>query len=113
MDDCIFCKIAQGDIPSKMIYQDTEIFAFYDIEPAAKTHFLVIPKQHVLSSAAEITDGNADIIAHIFVVIAKITKQLGIEGGFRVVTNSGADAGQTVKHLHFHVIGGEELGKMA
>ncbi len=102
--DCIFCKIANGIIPSNKVYEDDKVLAFYDLEPQAPVHFLVIPKEHI-SSAAEITDENCDIIAHIFSVISKVTKELGLENGYRIINNCGQDGGQTVPHLHFHVLG--------
>lgn len=109
MDSCIFCKIIKGEIPSKKVYEDELCFAFYDINPLAPVHFLVVPKAHI-ASAAEITEENAALVAHIFTVIAKLAKELGFAEGFRVVTNCGADAGQTVRHLHFHVLAGKTLG---
>ena len=109
MNDCIFCMIIRGDIPSKKVYEDELCYAFYDINPLAPTHFLVVPKQH-LASAAEITEENAALVGHIYTVIAKLAKELGFAEGFRVVTNCGAIAGQTVHHLHFHVLAGKELG---
>ena len=109
MNDCIFCKIIKGDIPSKKVYEDELCYAFYDINPLAPMHFLVVPKQH-LASAAEITAENAALVGHIFTVIAKLAAELGFAEGFRVVTNCGADAGQTVRHLHFHVLAGRTLG---
>ena len=109
MNDCIFCKIIAGDIPSKKVYEDEICYAFYDINPLAPTHFLVVPKEH-LASAAEITEENAAAVGHIYTVIAELAKELGFAEGFRVVTNCGEDAGQTVKHLHFHVLGGKTLG---
>ena len=109
MNDCIFCKIIKGDIPSKKVYEDDLCYAFYDINPLAPMHFLVVPKQH-LASAAEITEDNAALVGHIYAVIAKLAAELGFAGGFRVVTNVGAIAGQTVHHLHFHVLAGKEMG---
>ena len=109
MDNCIFCKIIAGEIPSKKVYEDELCFAFYDIAPLAPTHFLVVPKEHI-GSAAEISADNAALVGHIYTVIAKLAKELGFAEGFRVVTNCGADAGQTVRHLHFHVLAGRELG---
>ena len=109
MNDCLFCKIIAGEIPSKKVYEDELCFAFYDIAPLAPVHFLVVPKQHI-ASAAEITPENAALVGHIYAVIAKLAAELGISEGFRVVTNCGADAGQTVHHLHFHVLAGRELG---
>lgn len=107
--DCLFCKIINGEIPSKKVYEDDMVYAFHDIAPIAPVHFLVIPKQHI-SGAAAVTTENSAVVAHIFEVIAKITKDMGLDGGFRVITNNGDDAGQTVKHLHFHVIAGKQLG---
>ena len=107
MSDCLFCKIAAGEIPSKKIYEDEQVLAFYDIDPQAPTHFLVIPKEHI-ASCGEITAENAGVVAHIFEVIAKVTKELGVEE-FRVVSNCGASAGQSVHHLHFHVLGGRDM----
>ena len=109
MEDCLFCKIIAGEIPSNKVYEDELCYAFYDIAPMAPTHFLVIPKQH-FASAAEVTEENAAVIGHIYVVIAKLAKELGIAEGFRVVTNVGADAGQTVHHIHFHVLAGKQMG---
>ena len=109
MNDCIFCKIIAGEIPSKKVYEDELCYAFYDIAPMAPKHFLVVPKEH-LSAASEITEDNAAVVGHIFAVIAKLTKELDFDG-FRVVTNCGDIAGQTVKHLHFHVLGGKQLGE--
>lgn len=113
MNDCIFCKIVKGDIPSKKAYEDELVYAFHDIAPAAPVHVLVIPKEHVLAGVDEVTEANAAIVAHIFTVIPKIAKELGLTGGYRVVSNIGADAGQTVRHIHFHIIGGAALGAMA
>nr|WP_286172816.1 histidine triad nucleotide-binding protein [Caproiciproducens sp. MSJ-32] len=107
--DCIFCKIIKGEIPSSKIYEDEDVLAFHDINKAAPTHFLVIPKKHI-QNANEINSENSKIIAHIFEVISKITKDLGIsESGYRIVNNCGKDGGQTVNHLHFHVLGQREL----
>ena len=106
--DCLFCKIGAGEIPSKKIYEDEKILAFYDIDPKAPVHFLVIPKEHI-SCANEITAENSDIIAHIFETIAKIAGELNHSGGYRIVNNCGEDGGQTVGHLHFHVLAGRQL----
>ncbi len=108
MENCLFCKIAAGEIPSTKVYEDERILAFRDIAPQAPTHILVIPKSHI-ASVAEITAENADLVAHIFTVIPKIAKAEGLENGYRVVSNCGPDAGQTVFHLHFHILGGKEL----
>lgn len=107
MNDCLFCKIIAGEIPSKKIYEDELCYAFYDITPQAPTHFLVIPKRH-LDSLAEIGQDSANIIGHIFTIIPKLARELGLES-YRVVNNCGPDAGQTVFHLHFHVLGGHRL----
>lgn len=112
MDDCLFCKIIAGEIPSKKLYEDEQCFAFYDIQPLAPQHFLVIPKTH-LSGANQIHAEQEALVGHIFSVIAKLTSVLGFSDGYRVVTNCGADAGQTVPHLHFHVLGGKTLGGFA
>ena len=107
MSDCLFCKIIAGDIPSNKVYEDEQCFAFYDIDPQAPTHFLVIPKAHIPSCGA-VTPENSTVVAHIFEVIAKVTKELGIES-FRVVSNCGEQAGQSGHHLHFHVLAGRDL----
>lgn len=106
--DCIFCKIAAGEIPCNKVYEDEQVLAFYDLNPAAKVHILVIPKEHI-ANALEINEGNSAVVAHIFEVIAKLAKDLHLEDGFRVVSNCNAYAGQTVFHLHFHLLGGEQL----
>lgn len=108
MDDCLFCKIADGSIPSKKVYEDEQVVAFYDINPQAKVHFLVVPKEHI-ASVAELTQADGALLGHIFEVIAGLAKETGLENGYRVISNVGEDAGQTVKHLHFHVLGGEKL----
>lgn len=109
--DCLFCNIIAGNIPSKKVYEDELCYAFYDIAPMAPTHFLVIPKQH-FASVAEVNAENSAVIGHIYEVIAKLTKELGL-ASYRVVSNCGPDAGQTVFHIHFHVLGGKELGGFA
>ena len=106
--DCIFCKIAAGIIPSKKAYEDDKVLAFYDLDPQAPTHILIIPKEHI-ESAAEISAENSAVIAAIFEAAAKIAKELNLEKGFRIVTNCGEDGGQTVKHLHFHLLAGRSL----
>ena len=107
MSDCIFCKIAGKEIPSKPVYEDDLCYAFYDLEPQAPTHFLVIPKQHI-ASALEINEENAAIIGHCYAVISKVAKEMDIKS-YRVVTNCGEQAGQTVFHLHFHVLAGRDM----
>ena len=111
--DCLFCAIIKGDIPSNKVYEDEACYAFLDIAPQAKVHCLVVPKVHV-ASVDDITDENCAIIAHIFRKIPEIAKQLNLTNGYRVVTNIGEDGCQSVKHLHFHILGGEKLSdKMA
>ena len=107
MSDCLFCKIIAGDIPSKKVYEDDLCYAFYDIDPQAPTHFLVIPKTHIQSVSA-VTEENAHVVGHIFAVIAKLSKELGFES-YRVVSNIGEQAGQSVFHLHFHVLSGRDM----
>ncbi len=106
--DCIFCKIANGEIPSTKVYEDDAVVAFNDLSPQAPTHILVIPKEHI-TSAADITPENSGVISHIFEVIAKLSKDLNMADGFRVVNNCGDSAGQTVKHIHFHLMSGREF----
>ncbi|MEL4106158.1 histidine triad nucleotide-binding protein [Oscillospiraceae bacterium WX1] len=109
MSDCIFCKIIAGEIPSAKRYEDDDILAFDDLYPQAPVHFLVVPKKHI-ESAADITADNSALIAKCFEVIAHLAKEEKLGDGFRVITNSGANAGQTVGHLHFHVLAGRKLG---
>lgn len=109
MSDCIFCKIANGEIPSNKVYEDETVLAFYDLDPQAPTHVLVIPKAHI-ASAAEITPENSAVVAHIFEVVAKLSKELGLANGFRVVNNCGRDGMQSVQHLHFHLLAGKPMG---
>ena len=106
--DCLFCKIANGDIPNTKVYEDDQILAFRDIAPQAPTHILVIPKAHI-SSVDGITEENSAVVSHIFSVIPKIAAAENLTGGYRVVSNCGPDAGQTVFHLHFHILGGKPL----
>ena len=108
MENCLFCKIAAGEIPSTRVYEDELVLAFRDIAPQAPTHVLVIPKAHI-PSVDGITAENSHLIAHIFEVIPQIAKAEGLDGGYRVVSNCGKDAGQTAFHLHFHILGGKEL----
>ena len=107
MSDCLFCKIVAGEVPSNKVYEDDTVYAFYDIDPQAPTHFLVIPKTHI-GSCGDITPENATVVAHWFAVISKVTKGLGITD-FRVVSNCGPQAGQSVPHLHFHVLAGRDM----
>ena len=108
MSDCLFCKIVAGEIPSAKVYEDELCYAFRDINPQAPTHVLVVPREHI-ASCADVTDDNAALVAHIFTVIPRIAAQEGLTGGWRVVSNVGADSGQTVPHLHFHILGGKRL----
>ena len=108
MSNCLFCKIVAGEIPSTKVYEDDNVLAFRDIAPQAPTHILVIPKCHI-GSVAEITAENSAVVAHIFEVIAGVAKAEGLENGYRVVSNCGEHAGQTVHHLHFHILGGRQL----
>ncbi len=108
--DCIFCKIAAGDIPSNKVYEDEKVLAFYDIEPKAPVHVLIIPKVH-LDGARAVTADNSAVVAHIFAVIPRIAELLGVSD-YRIVTNNGVEAGQTVQHLHFHLLAGRTLGGM-
>lgn len=106
MANCLFCRIVAGEIPSQKVYEDDAVLAFKDIAPQAPVHILVIPKIHI-AGAADITPENSAVVAHCFEVIAKLGGE--IEGGFRVVSNCGENAGQTVPHLHFHILGGAPL----
>ena len=107
MADCLFCKIAAGEIPSDCLYQDEQVFVFRDIDPQAPTHFLVIPREHI-ASAACIGAENSRLVAHAFEVIAKLAEELKLDG-FRIVSNVGENAGQSVNHLHFHVLSGRDM----
>ena len=109
MEDCLFCKIVKGEIPSKKIYEDELVYVFEDIEPTAPVHYLVIPKEHI-SKLDEIDESNSQVIAHIYEVISKLAKELNLKDGFRVVSNCGESAGQSVFHIHFHLLAGREFG---
>ena len=108
MSECLFCKIISGEIPSNKVYEDETVYAFRDIAPQAPTHILVIPKEHI-SGCNGVTVDNSAVVAHIFAVIPQIAQAEGLTGGYRVVSNCGPDAGQTVPHLHFHILGGKQL----
>lgn len=110
MSDCIFCKIAGGEIPAKMVYDEDGVCAFWDMNPKAPVHLLVIPKEHI-ASAAEVTADNSHLVAKCFEAIAKIAEREGLDEGFRIISNCGEDAGQTVFHLHFHILAGVPLGE--
>jgi len=109
MSNCIFCKIIAGEIPSKKAFEDDKIYAFHDINPAAPVHILVVPKIH-MDSLNDINGDNSDYASHILTKIPDIAESFGVVDGYRVVTNIGADGGQTVNHLHFHILGGKKLG---
>ncbi len=108
MNDCLFCKIIAGEIPSKKVYEDDAVYAFYDIAPMAPVHVLVVPKRHI-ASADGINAENSEAVARIFEAIPKIAAKEGLTNGYRVITNCGEDGCQSVKHLHFHVLGGKKL----
>ncbi len=108
--DCLFCKIVAGEIPSNKVYEDETVLAFYDIEPKAPVHMLIIPKTH-LAGAREVTADNSAAVARVFEVIPAIAAKLGV-ADYRIVTNNGTEAGQTVAHLHFHLLAGRALGEM-
>ena len=111
--DCVFCKIISGEIPSKKVYEDEKVVAFYDLEPQTPVHVLIVPKAHI-ESVLGVDETNSAFVAHVFEVAAKLAVELGVsEDGFRVVTNTGENAGQTVRHIHFHLLGGRKLGREA
>ena len=107
MQDCLFCKMAAGDIPVSKVYEDDTVLAFHDIDPQAPVHFLVIPKAHI-SSVSAVTEENCAAVGHIFRVIAELTQKLHLDS-YRVVSNIGEQAGQSVRHLHFHVLSGRDM----
>lgn len=110
MQDCLFCKIIAGEIPSTKVYEDETVYAFKDIEPQAPTHIIIVPKTHI-KSANDLSDDNASVVGHIFAVAADIAERDGFaESGWRIVNNCGKDGGQTVGHLHFHLLAGRNLG---
>lgn len=107
--DCIFCKIIAGEIPSSKVYEDDKVFAFRDINPEAPVHVLIIPKKHI-ASINDLEQGDVDIMGHIFIVAKKIAKEMNIDAdGYRIVSNCGQSAGQTVHHIHFHLLGGRSM----
>lgn len=106
--DCIFCKIISGEIPSTKVYEDDKVVAFNDLEPQAPVHVLIVPKEHI-ASAAEISGENSAVIAAVFEAAAKIAKQMDLKDGFRIVNNCGEKAGQSVMHIHFHMMAGREF----
>ena len=110
MDDCVFCKIIKGEIPSEKVYEDEDVIAFKDINPVTPIHILVIPKKHI-ATLLDVTEEDSHLISKLFVAINKIAKQIGIEeNGFRIVANCGKDSGQEVMHIHFHLLAGKKLG---
>lgn len=108
MADCLFCKIINGDIPSKKVYEDEYVYAFEDIAPAAPIHYLFIPKEHI-EKASDLTADNSLVVSKIYEAIAKVARDLDLKEGYRVVTNCGENAGQTVFHLHFHMLAGRKF----
>lgn len=108
MDNCLFCKIVAGEIPSAKVYEDDKVIAFHDIDKKAPVHMLIVPKQHI-SSVSETPEENMDIFAHIMSVAKKLADDFKLSDGFRIVVNTGRDGGQTVPHLHFHLLGGRAL----
>jgi len=110
MDDCIFCKIASGEIPSKFLYEDDSVVAFNDLDPQAPVHVLIVPKKHY-ESILDVPEGESAVVGHMFCVAARLAREQGIaEGGFRLVMNTGKDGGQSVPHLHLHMTGGRAFG---
>lgn len=108
MNDCLFCKIINKDIPAELLYEDDQVIAFRDINPQAPVHFLIIPKEHI-QSAVDINEGNRDLMGHIFYLAAKLAKDEGLDKGYRIVNNCKEDGGQSVDHIHFHVLGGRQM----
>jgi histidine triad (HIT) family protein len=110
MSDCLFCKIIAGTIPAKLVHQDDRAVAFRDINPQAPTHVLIVPRQHI-PSINDLSEGDAPLVGHLHLVAAKLAQAEGIAaGGYRVLFNTGAQAGQTVAHIHLHLLGGRVLG---
>ena len=110
MNDCLFCKLAAGEIPTEKVFENEYVFAFRDIAPQTPVHILVIPKEHI-ASVADITPENSYLLAKCYEAMTEIAKTEGLYNGFRVITNAGEDSGQTVFHLHFHLMGGTQLGE--
>ena len=108
MSDCIFCKIIDGEIPSKRVYEDEHCIAFHDVQPAAPTHLLVVPRRHI-SSLDSLTPDDQALMGHIMTRIPEIARNQGLENGYRTVVNTGAEGGQTVFHIHFHILGGRQM----
>ena len=110
MENCIFCKIIEGEIPSNKVYEDEDMLAFRDINPQAKVHVLVVPKSH-FATLAEMNEAQAELVKKCLVKIPSVAKELGLENGYRLIVNQGKDAGQTVFHLHIHILGGQDMGE--
>ena len=108
MENCLFCKIIAGEIPSEKVYEDDEVLAFKDINPMAPVHILIIPKKHI-DGADQLDESNSTVVSKIFAIASQLAKELKLDNGFRIVTNVGSDGGQTVRHLHFHLLGGAKL----
>lgn len=106
--ECLFCKIAEGTIPTKAVYQDERVYAFPDINPQAPVHVLIVPREHI-ASLQEADESHRELLGHLLRAAAEIARQKGLGKGYRVVTNIGPDAGQTVDHLHLHVLGGRVM----
>lgn len=110
MEECVFCKIIKREIPSNIVYEDDRVIAFYDVNPAAPIHILVVPKKHI-ETLLDVSEEDGDLISYIYKIINKIAKDKGFaDNGFRVIANCGEDSGQEVKHIHFHVLAGKKLG---
>ena len=108
MKDCLFCKIVAKEIPSEKVYEDELVYAFKDVSPQAPVHFLIVPKKHI-SSIDELEESDKELVGHIMLLVKKLTGELGLTNGYRVVINCKEDGGQTVEHLHFHILGGRSL----
>jgi len=109
MSDCLFCKIAAGEIPAEKLYEDDDVLAFWDISPAAPKHFLIIPKKHLIN-LSDLSEENDLLVGKMMRISARVAEENGIEKGYRTIMNNGADAGQVVFHLHMHVLGGRPMG---
>ncbi len=108
--DCVFCEIIKGNIPSTKVYEDEYVVAFNDLNPQTPVHVLIVPKKHI-ASAFDLEQEDAELVGRVFLAAKEIAKNLGLDNGFRIINNCGEDAGQTVKHLHFHLLGGKTLGE--
>ena len=108
--DCVFCEIIKGNIPSSKVYEDEFVTAFNDLNPQMPVHVLIVPKKHI-ASANDLVTEDAELVGRVFLAAKEIAKKLGLDGGYRLINNCGEDAGQTVKHLHFHMLGGKSMGE--